>query len=121
MVRIFRRWTFRTVFSPPIEQVNQLVVPTICLFEVFKRVLQQRGENPALQAADLMQQGTIVTLDSTLALNGAKLGLEHKVPMADAIILATAQSFNTTLWTQDADFQNLPNVRYTPKFKNQKK
>jgi predicted nucleic acid-binding protein len=99
-------------FAPAIETTRNLVVPTLSVFEVFKRVLQQRGEGDALQAAAVMQLGTVVELSSTLALNAARLSVDHRLPLADSIILATARAFDATLWTQDADFENVPGVRY---------
>ena len=99
-------------FAPAIETTRDLVVPTLSVFEVFKRVLQQRGEGDALQAAAVMQLGTVVELSSTLALNAARLSVDHRLPLADSIILATARAFDATLWTQDADFENVPGVRY---------
>ncbi|MGM0412592.1 MAG: type II toxin-antitoxin system VapC family toxin [Pseudomonadota bacterium] len=103
------------VFAPIIESPPELVVPTISLYEVFKRVLQQRGEGPALQAAALMQQGDIVELTEPLSLSAANLGVQHRLPLADSIIYATARAHEATLWTQDADFEGLPGVRYQPK------
>ncbi|MCP3982228.1 MAG: type II toxin-antitoxin system VapC family toxin [bacterium] len=101
-----------TFFAKPIEQVEQLIVPTLSLFEVFKRVLQQRDENEALQVVAVMQQGTVVDLDSFIALGAARLSVESKLPLADSVILATAREFEATLWTQDADFSGLDNVKY---------
>lgn len=98
-------------FAASIEKVGELVVPTISIYEVFKRVSQQRGVNDALQAAALMEQGTVVSLDSTLALAAAHLSVQTKLPMADSIILATARAHRATLWTQDADFEGFSDVR----------
>lgn len=103
------------VFAPAIEKVSELVIPTISLLEVFKRVMQQRDENAALQAVALMRQGSVVDLSPSLALSAAKLGIEHKLPLADSVILATARAFDATVWTQDADFEGLPDVKYVPK------
>jgi toxin FitB len=102
-------------FAPAIEDIRNLIVPAISIFEVFKRVLQQRNENDALQAVALMQQGRVVNLDVTVALQAAKLSYDFKLPLADSIILATAQAHNATLWTQDSDFDGLPSVQYKPK------
>ena len=99
-------------FGPAIEATDELVVPSICLLEVFKRVCQQRGEGPALQAVALMQQGRIVDLDSALALTAAKIGIDAKLALADGVVLATARQADATLWTQDADFEGLPDVRF---------
>ncbi len=99
-------------FARPIEQTEALIVPSLCLFEVFKRVLQQRDENDALQAVAVMQQGAVVDLDASLALNAARLSLDVKLPMADSIVLATAREYDAVLWTQDADFKGIENVQY---------
>ena len=99
-------------FAKAIEDTQQLIVPTLSLFEVFKRVLEQRGEGDALQAVAVMRQGMVVDLDTPIALQAAKLSLEYRLPMADSIILATARSYDATLWTQDADFKDLLGVQY---------
>jgi len=102
-------------FAKPIENVSKLAVPAISLFEVFKRVLQQRDKDAALQAVALMQQGTVIDLDATLALDAASLSHELRLPMADSIILATSRAHKATLWTQDDDFEGIAGVRYVAK------
>ena len=102
-------------FLAPLNDPAALVVPTVTIYEVFKVVLRESGENDALQAAMAMQKGTIAELTAPLALAASKLSLAHNLPMADGIILATAQEFNAILWTQDADFKNIKNVKYFPK------
>jgi len=102
-------------FAPAIQDTKQLIVPTLSIFEVFKRILQQREEGDALQAIALMQQGTVVELTSSLALEAAKLSLEEKLPFADSIILATSRAYNAILWTQDSDFENISGVKYVQK------
>jgi toxin FitB len=99
-------------FARPLADTKNLLVPTICLLEVFKRTLQQRGEEAALEVAALMQQGTIVDLDTAIALDAADVGLERKLPLADAIIMATARAHGATIWTQDVHFEGLPGVRF---------
>lgn len=99
-------------FAPAIERTADLVVPTLSIFEVFKRVLLQRNESLALQAAALMHQGRVVELSARLAMDAARLSVSLRLPMADSIILATTRSCGATLWTQDADFAELPEVRY---------
>ena len=103
------------VFEPVITRTQDLLVPVICIYEVFKRVLQQRDEESALRVVALMQQGRVAGLDSTIALSAAKRSIEHKLPMAAAMILATAQAYHAVIWTQDADFRNIEGVRYHPK------
>ncbi|MGH8456821.1 MAG: type II toxin-antitoxin system VapC family toxin [Stenotrophobium sp.] len=102
-------------FAAAIEKPDKLVVPSITLLEVFKRVMQQRDEDAALQCVAVMQQGNVVTLDSALALKAAALGLRHKLPLADSIVYATAQNADALVWTQDSDFEGLPGVRFWPK------
>ncbi len=104
-------------FAGPIEDVENLIVPSLCILEVFKTVLRQSGEDAALQTASLMEQGAVVTLDTTIALNAAKLGLEFKLPLADSIILATARAKEATIWTQDTDFKGIEGVKYIAKKK----
>lgn len=99
-------------FAGPIEDIEALVVPTISVFEVFKRVLQQRDESAALQATAAMQQGTVVGLGAEIAVRAAALSVDLKLPLADSIILATARKYGAELWTQDADFKGFEGVRY---------
>jgi predicted nucleic acid-binding protein len=87
-------------------------VPTVSIYEVFKRVLQQRGEGDALQAVALMQQGEVVDLSVSLALDAARLSVELQIPMADAIILTTARANGATLWTQGSHFEGMAGVEY---------
>ncbi len=102
-------------FAPAIEATDELIVPSLCLLEVFKRVCQQRGEGAALQVVALMQQGRVVDLDSALALIAGKIGIDAKLALADSVVLATARQADATLWTQDADFQGLPDVKFRAK------
>ena len=102
-------------FAKPIEQVEALIAPSLTLFEVFKRVLQQRDETDALQAIAVMQQGVVANLDSFVALSAARISVEKRLPMADSVILATARQYDATLWTQDADFKGLESVEYIKK------
>lgn len=102
-------------FAGPLEQTAKLIVPAISIYEVFKRVLQQRGKDAALQAAATMQQGRVVDLDATLALDAANLSHELQLPMADSIILATARAHKAVLWTQDDGLKGISGVRYVAK------
>ena len=99
-------------FAPAIENVGILLVPSICILEVFKRTFQQRGEEEALLAVAMMQQGRVVDLDGSLALEAARIGVELKLPLADSVILASARSKNAVVWTQDSDFERLDGVKY---------
>ncbi len=102
-------------FAPVIQDVESLVVPTISLYEVYKKIAQQREEEDALGAIGWMATGTVVDLTQEIALAAAALSLEHRLPMADSVILATAQLHNATLWTQDEHFKGLGGVEYIAK------
>jgi len=103
------------VFAEPIERLSELLVPSITITEVFKNVLRQRGEEAALIVTAHMKQGKVISLDSELAMDAAKLGFLHKLPLADSIIFATAQKYSALIWTQYNDFEGLANVRYISK------
>lgn len=98
-------------FADVIEDSKRLIVPAIVLYEVFKKVLRERGEQAALQVAGAMHAGKVVPVDAALTLDAARYAL----PMADSLIYATAQRFGAIVWTQDADFKGLPGVNYFPK------
>jgi len=99
-------------FAPAIERTDDLLIPTLSLYEVFKRVLQQKEESDALRAIAAMHQGAVVPLDETTALSAARLSLNARLPMADSIMLATAIAAGAVLWTQDSDFKDIEGVRY---------
>ena len=101
-------------FLPPLSDSDSLVVPTVTIYEVFKVILRESSENEALQAVVAMQKGKVVDLSAPLAIAASRLSLEHQLPMAGSIILATAQEFKAIIWTQDSDFQNLSMVKYFP-------
>jgi predicted nucleic acid-binding protein len=101
-------------FAPALEAVDELVVPTVSIYEVFKRVLQQRGEGDALQAVALMQQGNVVDLSAMLALDAARMRVALQIPMADAIFLTTARANGATFWTQNSHFDGMAGVEYVP-------
>lgn len=102
-------------FLNPLKDTASLVVPTVTVYEVFKVVLRESSKDEALQAAAVMQKGTVVDLTVQLAIAASRLSLEHSLPMADSIILTTAKAYDAILWTQDADFKNMPGVKYFPK------
>ena len=102
------------VFAPAIQRPADLIVPTISIYEVFKRVLQQRNESEALQAVAAMQQANVVELTLPIALAAAKISTEIGLPMADSVMLATAKAYQAELLTQDADFKGVEGARYVP-------
>lgn len=105
------------IFRPIIEAEEELLIPTTCLYEVFKIILARAGEDEAVRVAGAMSFGHIVDFDRELALFAAQISKEHKLAMADSIIYATSQMHNATLWTQDEHFKGLPGVQYVEKNK----
>ena len=99
------------LFRAPILAVDKLVVPVVTIYEVYKKIRRELGEDAATEAAALMQCGDVVDLTLPLTLAAAGNGL----PLADSLIYATAQARGATLWTQDAHFDGLPGVRYFSK------
>jgi predicted nucleic acid-binding protein len=99
-------------FAKPMEDTKEFLVPSISIYEVFKRVVQQTSENEALQVIALMQQGQVVSLEPSIAISAARMSIQHQMPMADAIMLATARNNKAILWTQDSHFEGIRNVKY---------
>lgn len=99
-------------FAPAIQDSESLLVPTVVVYEVFKRVVQLRGRRLARTRIAIMERGKSVDLTRLIAVKAARISVAHKLSMADSMIYATAVAHKATLWTQDADFSALPNVRY---------
>lgn len=104
-----------TYFAPAIEDPRRLVVPSICLVEVFRRLMQQVGLEAALRGTAGMQSGLVVPLDDALARDAGRIVVERKLPLADSIVLATAMAHDALLWTQDGDFVGYAKLRYRAK------
>lgn len=104
-------------FAEAIEDTERLIIPVICLREVFKVVLSEEGEDDALQAVSAMQQGSVVDLDGDLALEAAWIGHEEKLAFADSVVHAVATRHGATIWTQDEHLSGRDNVRYKAKSK----
>ena len=102
-------------FAPAIEKAAELIVPTIVVFEVYKRVRQQRDRHAALEAVATLRTGRIVDLSLTLAIAAAGISHSEKLPLADSIILATARAEHAVIWTQDADFEQIRGVKFRAK------
>ena len=101
-------------FAPAIEDTEHLLVPAIVVYEVFKKVMLAFDENRALLAMGQLKLGRVVDVDEAIAIYAAKLSLEKRLPMADALIYATALLHDATVFTQDAHFEGLAQVRYFP-------
>jgi uncharacterized protein with PIN domain len=102
-------------FADAIEDTELLIVPTVCIYEVFKVILRERGEDDALQALTAMEQGRVIDLTSELAIEAAAVGHEEKLAFADSIIYTVAKKHDATIWTQDAHFSGKTNVRFKAK------
>ena len=111
----FARGTNASTFAPVIKATDLLVVPTICMYEVFKRLLTQRGEEDALQAIGIMSIGILADLTREIAIEAAYISAESQIALADSIILATRRAYNATLWTQEADYKGMEGVQYIEK------
>lgn len=101
-------------FSKPLDNIESVIVPTICLYEVFKVVLREKDEDSAIKSIASMKQGNIVGLTMKISIQSAKFSLNNNIPMADSIIYTTGRMYNATIWTQDSDFRKLDNVKYFP-------
>ena len=98
-----------------LRQPAAVITPTIVIYEVYKHSKRLRGEDGALEAVAAMQKTRVVPLNDELALLAADFSLEHKLPMADAIVLATARLYEAEIFTSDADFEGVAGVTYIPK------
>ncbi|HEX7123535.1 MAG TPA: type II toxin-antitoxin system VapC family toxin [Gemmatimonadaceae bacterium] len=102
-------------FAAPIEATRELIVPTMVLLEVTRRILQQRDEDTALRVAAQVHRGRVVDLDSGLVLSAARLGVRYGLSAVESIVLATARRYDATLWTMDPAFEGLEKVRVIPR------
>ncbi len=102
-------------YAAPLNDVPALIVPVITIYEVFKVVIRESGEDDGMQAVAAMQKGKVIDLTQDIAMAASRLGLKHHLPMADSIILATGRAFGCIIWTQDSDFQHIDGVKYFPR------
>lgn len=102
-------------FAPVIQDVENVVISTINIYEVYGKILTEKDESTALQAVGMNQQTKVVEVNSSIAVSAARLSFQHKLPLADSMILATARLMNAVVWTQDADFKNVSGVKYYKK------
>lgn len=97
-------------FAARLRQPSNVLTPTVAIYEVYKWIKRQRSEDEAMRAAASMRKTRVVELSETIALDAADLSLEHKLPMADAIILATARAYSAEVYTTDSDFAGIDGV-----------
>jgi predicted nucleic acid-binding protein len=98
-----------------LNDLSQIITPVIVLYEVYKKIRRERGEEAALVAAAQLQKTQLIPVTDTIALRAADLSLEHHLAMADAIIYATAMLHDTLLITSDGDFKLIPGVLFLEK------
>ncbi|MEO8448082.1 MAG: type II toxin-antitoxin system VapC family toxin [bacterium] len=103
------------VFAPAIEENSQLIVSSVNLYEVYKKVMSEKNENAAKEAVGMMMQGKVIDINPSIAIRAARLSCELKIPMADSLIYTTAQLNNAIVWTQDYDFKDLKGVKFFKK------
>jgi predicted nucleic acid-binding protein len=101
--------------APLIENTAELIVPTITLYEIYKKLLVEKGEEYALDVVSYTQTGVVVELNAGLSLSAAQISRIHKLPMADSIIYAVSLQRSAVLFTCDKHFKNIPGIRYFPK------
>ncbi|RLA06456.1 MAG: VapC toxin family PIN domain ribonuclease [Gammaproteobacteria bacterium] len=104
-------------FLEPITQIKKLIIPTICIYEISKVILRESNQNSLTKIFTALDGANVVDLNIQIATDAAKNSRKYKLPMADSIIFTTAQQYKATIWTQDVDFKDLPNVRYFKKIK----
>ncbi|GMU97477.1 MAG: hypothetical protein AMXMBFR51_02160 [Ignavibacteriota bacterium] len=102
-------------FEPIIQDLKNLVESVINVSEVYKKISQHRDENSAIQAIAVMQQAEVLEITSQIAIEGSKISIQNKIPMADSLIIASARSVGAKIWTQDYDFKELDNVMFFKK------
>lgn len=101
-------------FAAAIEDTERLIVSTLNIYEVYKKVITERDEDAALEAVSMMQQARVIEVTSSIAMQAAKFSYIFKMPLADSIIYITTIENNAVVWTQDADFEGMERVEYFP-------
>lgn len=102
-------------FAEVIENTDELIVSSINIYEIYKKILKEKDENTALQIIGLMRQAKVVDVNSSIAIQAAKLSHEKNIPMADSITYTTALINDAIVWTQDSDFKELESVKFFAK------
>lgn len=114
-IEYFANGQYTDVYAAAIRDVDHPLVSPINLYEVFRRVMQQRSEHEAYLAVAIMLDGRMLDIDGQLALEAVPLAQQYRLPLADSILLATARAHDAQLITQDAHLRDIPGVLYYPK------
>lgn len=109
-IELFTDGPLASRFAAHLADESAVLTPTIVLYEVYKLIRRERGEEDALTAAAAIQRTRMVPLDESLALTAADLAIAHGLAMADAIVYATARTHGAEVVTSDGDFRALPGV-----------
>ncbi len=99
-------------FRKVIQNQAELIVPAVAIYEVHKRLSGLVPAHDVQDCIDAMRSCAVVPITDQRAIAASLVAQQTKLAMADAMIYATAQEFNATLWTQDADYAKLPGVKY---------
>ncbi len=102
-------------FAPAVEDTGNLLIPAICLYEVFKRIIQMQDVQHAQTLVSDMLAGQVIAIDESIALNATRISLDLKLAMADSLILACARTHSALLWTQDVHFRGISGVKWVQK------
>ncbi len=103
------------IFSTAIKNNPKIIIPTIILYDLWKKISREKGEDKVIEVVAQLKRFDIISLDESLSISVAKISNEFKIPMADSIIYGTAKKYNATLWAQDPDFKDFENVKYIEK------
>ncbi len=115
MAGIFFRFEKCRFFCPVIENTIELIVSTINIYEIYRKLLTEKDENIANQIIGVIIQAKVIDISTSIAIQAAQLSFTKKLPMADCLIYVTARQNDAILWTQNADFKNLDGVKYIKK------
>ncbi|MDM8546271.1 type II toxin-antitoxin system VapC family toxin [Candidatus Venteria ishoeyi] len=102
-------------FAPYLQQPKDLIIPSVQQYELYRWVCRERDEATALDVIAITEQGTVITLDTGLALLAADMASQFKLAAMDAMIYSTAQQTGVELITSDRHFKDLPEVCYFSK------
>ena len=105
-------------FSRRLDEAEAVLVPTIAIYEVYKVLRREASEEAADEGTGQMRLQTLVPLDDILAMEAADYSLRHALPMADAVLYATARAYGAMLVTSDRHFDGLPGVDYIASVKD---
>ena len=117
-IEFFRDGPYASYFLEALRDMDEVIVPTLCFYEVFSYVMKDMSDGAALQVVAFMQQARAVDMTDSVAVLAARLSAKHKIPLSPGVILATAQLNNAVIWTQDSFIKDFPGVKYYPEKKD---